>query len=388
MNTEESSTGVAGFWSYTHQDDEHDEKRITQLASDLRSEYEMLTGESLTLFVDRDSLKWGAEWQRRIDAALDATTFFFALVTPRFFGSGACRTELLKFSSYARSLGLTALLMPLYYVTVPDFGVDNEDDAISLVAGSQYLDWRDNRFLERQTPAYRRAVSKAAQEIAKAREAVAKTPTASAIAVLTEASEGDSASYTDDEPGLLDLMESFETDLPRAGDFLDQYTQLMGGLTELVTDAGADFAEAGSSGKPVAYRLTRARRLARDLQGPIDEVTEVATNYFETLEKVDPAVRGFVRAAEEQQPLSEEDLEGVCAFFSALLTVVTSGKDMYQAIQGMQENIQGTERMSRDLRPVLRQLRAAAQRIGDGQALLEGWAEAVRASTVTCPDHT
>src|SRR5688572_8146065 len=70
------STGIAGFWSYVHSDDAADGGRVTSLSDHLRAQYQLLTAESLALFVDRRSLDWGDEWANRIDAAIAGTTFF------------------------------------------------------------------------------------------------------------------------------------------------------------------------------------------------------------------------------------------------------------------------------------------------------------------------
>jgi hypothetical protein len=42
---------VRGFWSYAHADDKRDNGRIVQLAHDVADEYEMITGESLSIYL-------------------------------------------------------------------------------------------------------------------------------------------------------------------------------------------------------------------------------------------------------------------------------------------------------------------------------------------------
>lgn len=54
-----------GFWSYVHRDDEADGGRIVRLAKDVVDQYEMLTGETISLFLDRDALNWGDNWRAR-----------------------------------------------------------------------------------------------------------------------------------------------------------------------------------------------------------------------------------------------------------------------------------------------------------------------------------
>jgi len=65
-----------GFWSYVHKDDKTESGRISQLARDVVAQYEMITGEAIELFLDRDSLEWGDEWQAKVDASLASVAFF------------------------------------------------------------------------------------------------------------------------------------------------------------------------------------------------------------------------------------------------------------------------------------------------------------------------
>lgn len=56
-------TAIDGFWSYVHADDNAESGRIAQLARDVVAQFEMLTGESISLFLERDRLQWGDDWR-------------------------------------------------------------------------------------------------------------------------------------------------------------------------------------------------------------------------------------------------------------------------------------------------------------------------------------
>ncbi|MCP9488157.1 MAG: toll/interleukin-1 receptor domain-containing protein, partial [Gaiellaceae bacterium MAG52_C11] len=115
------SSRAQGFWSYVHDDDDGDGGRVKRLASLIKAEYAALTGgDSLELFLDHAEIRWGDEWELRIEEALQATTFFIPVVTPRYFRSEECRKKLLGFAGHAKSLGLEELVLPLYYIEVPD----------------------------------------------------------------------------------------------------------------------------------------------------------------------------------------------------------------------------------------------------------------------------
>ena len=146
---------ASGFWSYVHRDD--NDNRLTRLAHDIREEYSALTGVDFELFMDRESLQWGDIWRGRLDNALLATSFFIPIVTPRYFKSTECRNELLTFAREAESVGLTRLLLPIYYISVPemdDVGIAAADPAIALIARTQYEDWRSLRRVAPDSEAY------------------------------------------------------------------------------------------------------------------------------------------------------------------------------------------------------------------------------------------
>jgi hypothetical protein len=96
---------LAGFWSYVHADDDADGGRVSRLARDVVAQYEMLTGEKIDLFLDRDNIPWGEEWRKEIDQSLSSIAFFISVLTPRYFMSSECRRELQKFARSARELG-------------------------------------------------------------------------------------------------------------------------------------------------------------------------------------------------------------------------------------------------------------------------------------------
>lgn len=120
----------------------------------------MLTGTRIDVFLDRTDITWGQEWRRRINEGLEGTLFFIPVISPRYFQSDECRKELLTFAAHAESLGVRELLLPLVYVPVPDLSSDDpSDEAVALVARTQYVDWTELRLEDQDSPAYRRAVN-------------------------------------------------------------------------------------------------------------------------------------------------------------------------------------------------------------------------------------
>ena len=156
---------AAGFWSYAHEDNKLDGGAILELARLVIEEYNLLSGEELQLFIDRDGIPWGEQWRDRINSALTQTTFFIPIVTPRYLRRPECRRELQEFTAKTQSLGVEELVLPILYVEPRDFSVDNPDEAVSLLAKTQYEDWRNFRLLDPGSREYRTAVNGLARRL-------------------------------------------------------------------------------------------------------------------------------------------------------------------------------------------------------------------------------
>ena len=69
-----------GFWSYVHADDQAEGGRLSRLARDVADQFQMLTGETTSLF--QDAIKWGENWRDKIDSSLASIAFFIPVMTP------------------------------------------------------------------------------------------------------------------------------------------------------------------------------------------------------------------------------------------------------------------------------------------------------------------
>jgi len=137
------------FMSYVRSDDEHDDGRITTFRKRLEGEVRMHTGMPFAIFQDRNDISWGQHWEERINKSLSDVTFLIPVLTPRFFRSPACRSELESFLLKESTLGANNLILPLYYVTCDqlDAGFQKGKDQIADVLRTRnWTDWREFRF--------------------------------------------------------------------------------------------------------------------------------------------------------------------------------------------------------------------------------------------------
>jgi hypothetical protein len=135
------------FMSYARSDDR--EGRLTRFREKLSEELRAQTGKEFAIFQDRNDILWGQSWSERIIDSIDATTFLIPILTPSFFASEPCRKELQRFIGREQELRRNDLVLPLYYILVPeleDKAKPPTDDLMRFIGARQRVDWREQRF--------------------------------------------------------------------------------------------------------------------------------------------------------------------------------------------------------------------------------------------------
>lgn len=92
-------------------------------------------------------------------------TLLLVIITPGFFRSSACRSEVERFLARERELGRDDLILPLYYVSTRELDDPERRDADELarvLSSRQFADWRELRFEPLTSPKARRAVAQLA----------------------------------------------------------------------------------------------------------------------------------------------------------------------------------------------------------------------------------
>jgi hypothetical protein len=370
-----------GFWSYVHKDDEAEGGRIVSLARDVISQYEMITGETIDLFLDRDSLEWGDQWRSQVDASLSTVAFFIPVLTPRYFQSVECRRELNFFLRRATRLGIGDLVMPILYIEVPGLNDDApQDQAMSLVKPFQYESWIERRFDDRTSPEYRRAVAALAQRLAAANIRLAQVDVAAAAQSLVE------ASGEDDEPGLLDRLELAESAMPAWAETMNAIGKEIQVIGELMETATTDLGKADKQGRGFAGRLTLLRRLSGDLKGHAVAIHNYGEEFARQLNEVDQGIRILIDRAPAEIKENPNSRKDYCELFESLRTMAAASEEGLGALKGMTESIAPIESMSRDLRPSLRQLRQGLTRMYEGREVIRTWLELIDESGIDCYD--
>lgn len=358
---------IGGFWSYVHLDDEADGGRITQLARDVVSQYEMLTADSIHLFLDRDDIEWGDEWKPKIDSTLESVAFFIAILTPRYFQSAECRRELNFFARRATQLGVRELVLPILYV---DFqGLHEEpcqDEAMALARSFQWEDWVTLRFAAVDSPEYRRAVSSLAERLA----------SASALAETTETTEATAEAIQEEE----DTAPGFMDRLARAEEVLPDWTATMEGISAeiaeigvLMNDASARVQRGEAHGAGFAARLAVLHEVAKILDEPVTRIVALSNNFTTQLHDVDLGIKAIIEMIPGEMESDPDSISSVEFFVESIRNLTEQAEMGLGEMENMAKAIEPVEQGSRSARPVLRKLRKAVTLLAEGRTVTREW---------------
>lgn len=374
---------LTGFWSYVHADDNADGGRVSRLARDVVEQYEMLTGEKIGLFLDRDDIAWGDDWHSKIDESLASIAFFIPILTPRYLMSAECRRELQYFAQRARNLGIEELVLPLLYVDVPSLHGDvPSDDLVALVKTFQWEDWRDLRFLDVDSSEYRRGVARLAQRLVDANMRVEETNVAAAASTQGLEWQED----TDDPPGRLDQLAAAEEALPQWQTTLEAIEEEITSIGQIMEDGSADIERGNAQGKGFAARLTIARKLSQSLREPGENVYSLGNKFASQLHQIDPGFRAIIEQAPAEIRDDPATQTEACSFFEMIRELSASAHEALQSMQEMIDAISPVEAMSRDLRDPLRRLKQGLTLIVEARDVIGEWVQMIDASGIDCDD--
>ena len=362
-----------------------------QLAHDVTAQYEMITGEAINLFLDRDSLTWGDDWRARIDQGLQTAVFFVAIITPRFFMSSECRRELQTFGREAERLGVRDLILSIVYVDVPGLLDDTtQDDAIKLVKNFQWEDWRELRFADTSSSEYRKAVAKLAQKLVDANRRILaqESPVpADTTAPLGPDSPGGKSG---EELGLIDILATGEEALPALTETMQAIATEINRFNEFTNTATEGIKRSDEAGEGATGRRIVARTLAQNLAEPTARMLELANKYSSQMYDVDASVRTLISAAPMETANDPDAKTTVCEFFETVKGMAQGARFLVETLGQMAQSLTQGESLSRDLRPPIQTMKQAITILVEASSVTDEWVRAIEASPVDCtgPDKS
>jgi len=371
-------TTPTGFWSYVHADDDAEGGRISQLARLVKARYELLTGETIELFLDQDSLGWGEVWRQKVESSLATAAFFIPVLTPRFFSSSECRNELQTFTRKATNLGVRELVLPIVYAEFAGLHDDSPtDELVALVKTFQYVDWTDLGLTDADSSEHRRGVNRLATRLREANRAADDAALgAEAVAPIVVAA-------VEDEPGLLERLATVTETMPRLADTTLAIGAEVQQIGEVVSAGTAELQRFNGASNAIQPALMIVKRLSWSLQPHADRILSLGSQFETQLHDVDDLIRTLVAAA----PLlaaSANGRESMCGFFDGVRSASRSSTSGLGALETFITQIQPMESLSRDLRKPLRTLRQGLTVIAEGRSITDSWIRLMDESPLQC----
>lgn len=383
---------ASGFWSYVHSDDDAEGGRITELAQEVMKQFSLYTASELQIFLDSADLKWGDDWQAEVDAALDAVTFFIPIITPGYFASAECRRELLEFMRQAEAKQLGDLILPIYYIELPDgLSRDSDDDLVAQIAARQYEDWRVLRLEDQASKPHRQGVDRLVSRLVRITREVTLTPAsppepvtpAEIRSALTSTTHRDPTERAqpapkdedaDDEPGLIELLALAEEAMPRWQGLVDRLGELLTTASDLAEHATGEIQRSDDRGKGFAGRVHQSQLLAAALEGPAAEMAEIGNEYWPTVRDVDRGLRALFDLADEATEAEQAEVDEL---YESVRALAAQSRDATAQFASLAHTLEETTKLSRALRPPLRQMVGALNEITDSQTLVDSWVQRI-----------
>lgn len=193
------------FLSYAHADDD-----VLDFIEPFSGTLEHLVfadrGRILDVFVDRNSIGWGEEWEDKIRASIQGAMVFMPIVTRQYFDSPSCREELLRFHDEARRLNVEALLLPIIVMGHGHLTEENPDMAVRIIRQRQCRDLREAWIEGPGSPVWRRTMMSLAGELVDAVGlAEQRLSVASAMSIGSGSQKDDE---DDDAPGATEVSQA------------------------------------------------------------------------------------------------------------------------------------------------------------------------------------
>ena len=371
------------FLSYVHADDENDTGRILALAQDVSEEFEALTGEAFSIVSDRELLKWGAGWRQEIATAIAVSRFLVCIVSPRFFGSTECRSELEHFVSVAKEFGRSDLVLPILYIETDDLNENSPDAVRALVASLQYVDWRNLRFEDRESGKYRKGVNGLASEI---RDRLTSLPDSGEETVLADSKPSTKPSSHNNESnkrpddsdalGLLDVLAAGESDIELLSGAVDGFASLIAKFGALVSNSSEQINPQLSGKGGAAQLVHQMAQLGKTLEPLAEEFDEAQREFRRIVDASDPVVVALLELS-----LIEADTAQVRKLAQSVIVMQRESSEAFVLVDVLIAKMRKFESFSKSLRVPLLKIRRAVESFRDVESIFHDWADGARSLT-------
>ncbi|WP_265447367.1 toll/interleukin-1 receptor domain-containing protein [Flexivirga meconopsidis] len=368
------------FLSYAKEDDKNFHF-IEPLRSTLSQLIVATTGRKAEIFLDRESIPLGENWQDKIENGVRSSLVFIAVYTAHYTQREACREEFLLFRDRATQLHVPGLLLPVVLLGFSSLLPEGDDEVSDYVRAHQAADFQQAWVDGTDSAEFRQVLLKLATRIidvvAKNEDALASLEYAQADASLPDT---ESAKSSAPSSGSTQLDELEDED-----DFLELTTQIGEQMELLTTDAtnlGENLGSLGqippqpaNLGSSPAVASKYFVRVAASLRDPSLKIEENGQSMLNHTREADRTLRRIVNLARASE---SED------FISTIYTQLDEGvgsldglPSVAQQLEDLLTAMKTPEALSATIRKSVRPARKGILNINDAIAILSTWREAI-----------
>lgn len=127
-----------------------------------------------------------------------------------------------------------------------------------------------------------------------------------------------------------------------------------------------------------ARRVLVARDLAAALEGPAGDLEHFGERYAELVQRVDPGVWAILETIRSSS--KTDAAQEAAPVVDAIVAMADASRDGVAKMREFVASTKVSQKMSRDLRPVLGRINTAVMNIVDAQSIIDGWAEGARSA--------
>jgi hypothetical protein len=362
--TEINESPIKIFLSYAHADEvvldfiEPFTKSLKHLAfSD--------QGRTLEIFVDKDTIGWGEDWQSGITKGIEGAAVFMPVVTRQYFDRPSCREELLTFYNEAERLGVKSLLLPVVILGHDYLSTDSSDVASKIIAERQYKDLKATWTEGPESATWRKTIIALSAELVEAVTTAEQTLVAPA-SKLQDAAKGENEEGDDDAPGAAEVSEALElfqdkinNVMPTMQGTVEQFSHVLERSTP-----GLKQASPSDSRRILLEVATALLPLGTDFQSQ-------ARGFETVVVRTDQIMRSYIAFLKEND--LKERLEEERKSIGPINELLNPFVEAEEIINGFLIQMKPLEAMSAPLRKSIRGFREGAKAINSALRIMQSW---------------
>lgn len=369
--TEVSTAGQGRqiFVSYAHVDDELMNQAVRQFTIDLKNFYAGKSGDFLEVFFDRDSIDWGTDWRKSIEANLRAASIFMPIITMQYFDRPACREELNAFHNSASLMNARYLILPVVILGASSIKADSPMPEVRLIESIQFQNLEVAFLAGSGTREWREALNSITDKLMQVFEEADKNLSATSDASSPPAPVGpeDGNDESDNETDLLQLTADLEEVSQRIEDELQEATEDLSTWLGILTK---EFESFNTETSPAVMRAESVK-MASTLKTPSKSLQGSATQVAQTVAEADALIRSMF---EQLTAVGTTQADELIRELSGSLS--PEADDMEEILASSTEMlglIKTLEVLSVPLRKALKPGRVGLTKLFDAMHIIDSW---------------